>query len=142
MTIANDVRTAMKANATLMAMLTGDVWVGIKEINRQTAAAAFDANGEIKPCALIKEGTEIPRGPYSRSAQTVILVYFYQRAGTSTIESAMDKTYDLLHESKIGSRTFQILHDQTLHEYEIVQREVNALDAAMGMQRFVQTKMR
>jgi hypothetical protein len=142
MTIADDVKTVMKANATLMAVLTGDVWVGITEINRQTAAAAFDANGEIKPCALIKVGTEVPSGPYSRSTQVAIMIYFYQRTGYGFIESAMDKTYDLLHEKKIGTGTFLILHNNTLHGYEVVQREPNALGAMMAMQRYYQTKLR
>ena len=142
MTIADDVKTVMKANAALMAVLTGDVWTGITEVNRQTAAAAFDSNGEIKPCALVKVGTEVPSGPYSRSVRVAIMIYFYQRTGYSSIESAMDKTYDLLHEKKIGTGTFLILHDHTLHGYEVVQREPNALDAAMSMQRYYQTRLR
>jgi hypothetical protein len=73
------------------------------------------------------------------------MIYFYQRRGTgrATIDSAMDRTYELLHDKKIGTRTFAILHDQTLNSYEVVQREENALSgAAMGMQRYLRMRTR
>ncbi len=142
MTIADDIKTVFLADATMTTLLTGGVWTGIKEISQNTAALAFDANKELLPCTLIKAGTEIPRGPYKRSTQLVITIYFYQRTGNTTIESAMDRAYELLHDKKIGAGTFAILHDQTVHSYEIFEREANALDASMGMQRYLQTKYR
>jgi hypothetical protein len=142
MTIADDIKAVFEADLTMSGLLTGGVWSGIREISRNTAAQAFDANKELLPCTLIKAGTEIPRGPYKRSTQLVISIYFYQRTGNATIESAMDRAYELLHDKKIGTGTFAILHDQTVHSYELFEREDNALDAQMGMQRYVQTKYR
>jgi hypothetical protein len=141
-TIADDFKTVLDADTTLMNLLTGRVWTGVKEIQRNATAAAFDANKELLPCALIKMGPEIPRGPYRTSTQVVVYVYFYQRAGNSIIESAMDRAYTLLHDKKIGSGTFRIEHDQTIHTYELIEREDNALDAQMGVQRYVQVKLR
>ena len=142
MTVADDIKTILTADATLMALLTGGVHTGMQEISRQDTPSAFDANMEILPCALIKIGTEIPRGPYMRSTQTVIHIYFYQRTGNATIESAMDRTYDLLHDTRIGARTFAILHDNTLHSYDIAERQDNALQSSMAMQRYLQVRLR
>lgn len=142
MTIADEIKAVFQADGTMNSLLTGGVWTGIKEISRNNPAAAFDENKELLPCVLIKIGTEVPRGPYKRSTQTVISIYFYQRIGNATIESAMDRAYELLHDKKIGMGTFAILHDQTVHSYEMFERETNALDANMGMQRYLQPKYR
>jgi len=142
MSIASDVKTVLEADTALMAILTGGLWTGFTEINRQDVPGAFDANKEIMPCALIKIGTEMPRGPYKKSTRTAILIYFYQRAGNNFIESAMDRTYALLHEAKIGSGTFLILHEDTVHSYDIAQRETNAIDSFMALMRFGQYRLR
>jgi hypothetical protein len=125
-----------------MALLTGGVWTGLREINRQEAAAAFDASKELKPCALIKSGAEVPNGPYKTSTRNGILIYLYQRTGNATIESAIDRIYALLHDKKIGSGTFSILHEHTIHAYELEQSKANALDASMAMMRFGQYRLR
>lgn len=142
MSIATDIEAVLEADATLMALLTGGVHTGVKEIDRTATPSAFDANKELLPCALIKTGTEMPRGPYKRSTQTSVHIYFYQRVGNTTIESAMDRCYDLLHDKRIGNGTFAVLHDTTLHSYELSEREANALDANMGMQRYLQYRSR
>ena len=60
----NDFYTRMIADATLVAILTGGVWkkesTGVEGITRETAAAAFDANSYLKPCALVRERELVP----------------------------------------------------------------------------------
>lgn len=140
MTIADDIRAVLIGNAPLMAALTGGVHAGVKEISRQETPEAFDENKELKPCALIKIGTEVPRGPFNRSGMVVVLIYFYQKNGNAVIESAMDQVYDLLHETKIGSKTWQILHSDTLHSYELAERKDQVIGGQMGLMRFVQMR--
>ena len=142
MSIADDVRTVLRNDTTLMATLTGDVWTGIMEINRQDAPTAFDANDELKPCALIKQGVEVPRGPYSNSTRNSLLIYLYQRTGNSAIESAIGRILLLLHEKKIGTKTFLILHENTVRAYEYEQRKANALDCSQALMRFGQYRNR
>lgn len=136
MSIADDVRTKLKADTALMAILTGDVWTGIKEISRQDAPTAFDGNDELKPCALIKQGTEIPRGPFSKSTRNTILIYLYQQTGNSAIESAIERVLTLLHEKRIGTKTFQILHENTVRDTD------NVLKSSMALMRFGQYRNR
>src|SRR5689334_2423518 len=114
MTLRDDLKAALVADDDLMAIITGGVYINISELSRQTAPDAFDANKEIMPAILIKEGNEIPRGPYSRSVQTPLVFYFYQRVGFDVIDAAMDIVFNLLHEERIGGGTWQILFDAKL----------------------------
>ena len=54
-----DFETRMEADATLAAILTGGVYtsgaVGELGITRETTSAAFDSNGYLKPCALVRQ---------------------------------------------------------------------------------------
>lgn len=137
MSLSDDVKTAMTSNTALMAVLTGGVFNDVEEISRQLTPGAFDANLEIKPCALIKMGTESKTGPYVRSVNSPLTIYFYQRSGYASIESAMDKTFDLLNEKQIGSGVWELTYDVGVHQ----QRDV-ALDCPLGSLRFVAVRHR
>lgn len=132
MSIATDIVQELQSDDTLMDILTGGVYTDKAEINRQDVPDAFDANGEILPCALVKLGVETPRGPYSRSVQTPLIIYFYQRAGYTSIGGAMTRTYNLLHEKKVGSTTWQVLYDSSVFH----QRDA-ALDCPLSTLRFI-----
>ncbi len=138
MSVSDDVKTALTANAALMAVLTGGIYNDVEEISRQNTAAAFDATTkEIKPSALIKLGTETRVGPYSRSVQTPLTIYFYERQGYANIESAMIKAYDLLNEKQIGTGVWELTYDVSVHQ----QRDT-ALDCALGTLRFIAIRNR
>lgn len=132
MSLSDDIKSAMEADDDLMNLLTGGVFADVEEISRQLTPAAFNADGEIQPCALIKEGTEIKLGPTRRGVQTPFTVYFYQRSGYDVIEEAMARAFDGLNEQKIGVGTWNIEHDVTVRQ----QRDT-ALDCALGSLRFV-----
>jgi hypothetical protein len=138
MSVSDDVKATMTGNAALMAVLTGGVFNDVEEISRQNTAGAFDANKEIKPCALIKAGTEIPlRSGYNSAVQTPLTIYFYERSGYANIESAMDLTFLLLNEMKIGTNVWNIEFDVAVHQ----QRDT-ALDCPLGSLRFVAKRLR
>jgi hypothetical protein len=130
MSLSDDVKTAMTGNVPLMVVLTGGVYNDVEEISRQNPASAFDANGEIKPCALIKVPNEVPAGPYLTSVRTTFVIYFYQRQGYAAIESAMGMAFALLNEQRIGAIW------NVEYVSGVYQQRDQSLDCALGSLRF------
>lgn len=131
MSIADDVKDTLEADTDLMALLTGGVFAGVEEIDKQMTDAPFDENGEILPCALIKLGTEIKSGPYNGSVQLSLRIYFYQYSGYDVIEPAMDIVFNLLNEKQIGDGVWNIEYSNS-----VLQQRDSALDCALGLQVF------
>jgi hypothetical protein len=131
MTLSSDLKTALTADTALMALLTGGIHIDVEEISRQNTPTAFDAGGEIKPCALIKLPNEVPTGPFKTSVRTAFVIYFYQRSGYATIASAMVLAYADLNEKQIGSHVWNIEFVSAVHQ----QRD-QALDCPLGSLRF------
>jgi len=142
MSLREDVKSVLEENDDLMEMITGGIYIDISELSRTTAPDAFDANSEIKPAILMKEGNEVPSGPYSRSVRTPLVFYFYQRIGNDVIDAAMNIVYDLLHEQKIGANTWQILYEGRLLDNRFGDIRDIALDCSMGVERFAATRMK
>lgn len=132
MSLGDDIKSALELDTDLADLLTGGIFADVEEVNRQLTPDAFDANDEIQPCALIKEGTESKLQPTRRGVQTPVTIYFYQRSGYDVIEEAMARAFDDLNEQKIGVGTWNIEHDVTIRG----QRD-SALDCALGTLRFV-----
>lgn len=138
MSLSDDIKTALQADAPLVALLTGGIFNDVEEINRQLTPGAFDANKELKPCALIKYNTEIPlRSGYKRAVNDPFTIYFYQRQGYDVIEQAMDRTFNLLNEQKIGEGVWTLEFDIAVKQ----QRDL-ALDCPLGSLRFVAKRLR
>lgn len=138
MSLTDDVKMTLEANAPLMVLLTGAVHNDVEEISYQNTPTAFDTNRELKPCALIKFGTETRlRSGIPNSVQTPLTLYFYQRDDYDVIEQAMDLAFNDLNENKIGTNVWNIEFDIAVHQ----QRDV-ALDCALGMLRFVAKRLR
>lgn len=131
MTLSADLKTALTADTALMALLTGGIFNDVEEISLQKTAAAFDANKEIKPCALIKIPNEVPAGPYLTSVRTAFVIYVYQRSGYDVIEAAIVKIFTDLNEKQIGTNVWNIEFVSTVHQ----QRD-QALDCPLGSLRF------
>ena len=139
MSISDDIKTAMEADAALMAVLTGGVHNDVEEISRQGTPTAFDADMEIKPCALIKFNTEIPfsAAKIANAVQTPLTIYFYERSGYANIESAMGLTFDLINDSQIGTNVWRLEFDVAVYQ----QRDT-ALDCPLGSLRFIAKRLR
>jgi len=137
MSLSDDVRAVLVADVTLMALLTGGVYNDVEEISRQNTPGAFDANGEVEPCALIKIGTETPRGPFIHSVQTPVLIYFYEYSDFTSIDIALVRVYGLLHDQKVGGATWRVEYESST----LNQRD-SGLDCALDTARFVAVRSR
>lgn len=145
MTVQSDIAAVLLASTPLLAVLTGGIYTqdAVEEISRQATAAAFDSTTkEIKPCALVAEGTEIRRGGIDHSGQgtsvqTPVVIYFYERSGYSNILSAMDKVFTLLNGKKIGATTWRLEYENS------IKNQVDqALNCPLGIMRFMAIRMR
>jgi hypothetical protein len=95
------VRNFLAADAPLTASLPGGIYAG-GEIGRQSTPTAFDANGELRPCALVALETETPVGPYPNSGRQFFTVNFYAFSGYAAIDAALARTFALLNRSQVG----------------------------------------
>jgi len=130
------VRALLANDPTLAGLLTGGVY-GATEISRQNTAAAFDANGELLPCALVKLETETPGGPYDTSSRQFILILFYQRSGRTTIDAAVARAFTLLNRVKAGTNVWEIVHAD-----DVLDLEDQALECSLAMSRYVAVRLR
>jgi len=138
MSFSDDIKTALEDDDALMAILTGGIFIETEELSRQNTPGAFDANGEVKPSALIKLGVESRlRSGYVTSVNTPLVIYFYERQGYANIEPAMDLVMADLSEQKFGSNVWNIEFDIAVNQ----QRDT-ALDCALGSLRFVAKRLR
>jgi len=116
MAVDDDVRTVLAADSTLMALLTGGVYTwtttGKLFISRDNTATstAFDADGTLKPCCVVKSRSAVPVPTLTdplplQGERTVLELWFYQDDGYTTIESAKQRAFKLLHEACIEGYT-------------------------------------
>ena len=134
------IRATLTADVTLTGTLTGGVYA-LRELTRQSAPGAFDANGEIKPCALVRIEAEAQHGPFTGaaalSARTYVVVVLYQRDGFTTIDAAMTRVRALLHRSKLGTGTWDIAWADDSGDLED-----EGLGCSMRYSRYVATRLR
>lgn len=133
MSIETDFQTRMEADAPLMAILTGGVYVsgelGPLGINRTDAPDAFDGNGYLLPCALVRERPLVPDLEVNdyleqvASATQVVEIYIYQDRGYGSIDTALDRLFTLFFGHQF-SETFPLEWLGTLNR----ERDQGALD--------------
>ena len=126
----------LQADTTLMAFLSGGVHAA-NEISRQNTPTAFDANGEIKPCALVKVRNDVQTGPYNTSARTGIEIYFYQRTGYDVIEAAALRTLTLLNRVQVDTHVWD-----TVWSDDVNGETDDALSCSMALSRYYATRLR
>ena len=116
MAIDDVVRTALMADAAFVALLTGGVYTwnvtGKLFISRDNSATstAFDANGVLKPCCMVKVRSATPTNTLSdplplQGERLALEIWFYQDDGYATIESAKQRAFVLLHEACLENYT-------------------------------------
>src|SRR5690349_3527726 len=98
----DDIKALLIADVTLMAMLTGGVFtsgaLGDEGITRKSAPMAFDSDGYLKPCALVRQRVEVPDGVMADDGQQIdstiqiVEVWFYQDSGYTAIDLARART--------------------------------------------------
>lgn len=107
MALEDDFAARMIADAPLMAILSGGVFksstLGRLGITRETAPAAFDAGGYLRPCALVRQRALVPTGDVDDadgklvSASQVVEVWLYEDTGYSALDAAAARLFALLH---------------------------------------------
>lgn len=129
----------LSGDATLLATLTGGVYdaAQVGEISRQTTADAFDANGEILPCALLKLGTLAPVGPYVHSARLTVSIYLYELAGYVNVEAARERIYTLLHRQAVTPTSGECW--EIVHTDDVLDVRDSALNCSLAISRFAAT---
>jgi hypothetical protein len=101
----SDFATRMTGDATLMAILTGGVHryevTGQDGITRDATPSAFDANGYLRPCALVKQRANVADGwvddeeAQFDSAIQIVEIWFYEDSGYTNIDAAAARCYTL-----------------------------------------------
>lgn len=115
MTLEEEVEAILEADDELVALATGgiyaDQFVGVEGFHRgehSKTADAFDENGELKPCILIREGAEVPYGNVRNPMQGYMAVaqgfslYFFQMRDRDQIDLMKDRTFQLLEGVRVG----------------------------------------
>lgn len=118
MSYASAIKTLLTADATLMAALTGGIFVFSETrklgINQVTTPSAFTA-GVLKPCALLKSRGENPFGGIADpdaqyiTISEVIEIWLYNDgdAGYAALQTARDRIYALLQNNRVAG-SFEI----------------------------------
>lgn len=112
MSIETTLAAILAADATLLATATGGVHTfnstGRLGINRTNVPNAFDGNGIIKPCVLVRLRSSNPDpaiqdddGQYV-AARSMVECWLYQDSGYTAIETMHDRIYALLHAKRFG----------------------------------------
>lgn len=138
MSFIDEVKTGLEEDEMLSALMTGGIYSGtqIREISRQNTPTAF-IEKEIQPCMLVAVNTDVKVAPHHRGLITTFSTYFYQRVGYDVITYAMERTFDLLHEAKIGEGTWQILFSTSIEN----QLDI-ALDCSLSSQRWMAYRLK
>jgi hypothetical protein len=140
--VRSTILSRLTTDATLAALLPGGIY-SATEISRQYTPGAFDASGEVRPCALLKMESEAPSGPYDAgdtlaSTRLFVVVYVYERVGATAIDAALDRIFALLN----------LWHPTGAHCWEVRSAgdvrdlQDGALGCAMGYGRYVATRLR
>lgn len=135
-----EIVSLLQSDSQLAAILPGGVHRA-KEISRQETPPAYDANRELQPCALVRQETETPWGPYEHSARLYVTFWFYQRAGYDSIEAARKRVYALLHRRQLAPQSGETCWD-VRHANDLLDSEDPGLGVPMAMSRYVATVMR
>lgn len=132
--IRDQVYSILSADNDLAQILTGGVHVAggiVNEINRQDTPTAFDANGEILPCALVRQETTTALDPHPDATRVFVRIFFYQRRGTAAIDAAMARCFTLLDRVRLNG-IWEISHADDLHDFHDP-----ALNCSMAMSRYM-----
>lgn len=126
----------LNGDATFLAALLGGFYdlAVVDEISRQATPAAFDANLELLPCAVLKLNGPVPLAPFDHGARLTFELYFYQRFGFA--ETARERAYDLLHLVKLTPVGSTAGNWEIRHADDVLQQRDDALRASLEMSRF------
>ena len=136
MALRDDLLASLVADAPLMALLTGGAHTGTT-IDRQNTPAAFNANREILPCALLRLPLDAPAGPRDMAGRQIVEVYFYQRIGYATIDQARARLFTIWQNKRLAAGMWEILWaDDMADQWD------DALNCALAVSRYAAYRAR
>lgn len=103
-----EIAAILDADATLDALLTGGIHTSVSAgpmgISRDTTPGAFDANGYLKPTALVNQRDKVPTGDvldYETQAESfrqIVQIWLYNDSGSgyATLDTAAARIRTLL----------------------------------------------
>ena len=136
MALRDDLLASLTGDATLIASLTGGVHTGTT-IDRQNTPAAFDANKEIRPCALLRMPADAPFGPRDLAGRQIAELYFYQRFGYTTIDVARARVFALWQNKRLAAGMWEILWTD-----DVPDQWDDALNCALAVSRYAVVRVR
>lgn len=94
MSLRHVIAQALRDDVAIAALLTGGVYpTGTTDATDQTALsrlgtpAAFDARGDVLPCAVVAEEPSAGFGPIPLATLGVVRIWLYQQRGRATIDA-------------------------------------------------------
>lgn len=107
MSLEEDIRAYLAADAELTDLLPGGIytWGGLGRagLTRANLAAAFNAGGYLRPCAVIRQREERPDGRLAdeesgtTSTEQQVEISLYEDITFSALDAAVERVYALLH---------------------------------------------
>lgn len=100
-------RTTLEGDSDFADSLTGGIYDATELPNEWLTPSgtpdAWDVNGVLKPCAVIRWQGWSPHGPYvvTGSERGFVEVYLYQVNGVAVIEAATDALKALMHRNRM-----------------------------------------
>lgn len=109
MTKESEIAALLLADAPLVAILTGGIYtdqeIGVEGIRRgedSPTEAAFDVDGRLLPCAVVRQRGEFPYGDWRSlkektvAVSQVVEVYYYEFRGHDQIDLAKYRACEVL----------------------------------------------
>ena len=111
-----EIATLLLADAEMVTLTPGGIYtdetLGVEGIRRGEGSPtedAFDVDGYLKTCVLVKQRSEVPYGDIRVSKEKitatsqVVEIYFYEFRGHSEIDAAKDRAYEILENERLDS---------------------------------------
>jgi hypothetical protein len=133
----NAILSRLASDGALMALLAGGVHTATL-ISRATTPAAYDANRELLPCALLRFENEAQQEVYATAGGLIFVLYFYQRAGYDKIDAARERCYALLNRAILpGTQAWEVMHAD-----DVLDQSDDTLAASMSLSRYQVMRLR
>src|SRR5512133_2586310 len=109
-TLRDAFRLALEGDTAFATPLTGGIYdaseLPPEFLTPSQTPSAWDSDGILKPCAVIRWRNEQPFGPHFHSERTFAEVYVYQVSGTAIVEAAILRAKNLLHRSQLTATDY------------------------------------
>lgn len=120
MSLEEKVAELLRADPVVAGLLPGGIYTdeqlgveGLRRGEHSPCNEAFDADGMIVPCAVVRQSGEAPYGPnrnvYDKFAamSQMVMVYFFEMRGHTVVDQVKLESYRVLEGKRLG-KTYPI----------------------------------